>query len=166
MSTVRSALIHLAAIFSLAMTASVTSSEQVDPLVLQQQILEKQLDVVRSVLSPELQAMLAASQVAWVAHRDLNCAFQSSFTDAYANAEASVFESHSAQCIASMNQQRLQELQGYLNRLMRYQSRSQQLGIAAVPPTLPATSVPTATTPGSPASQAVIKEGTYLVNGT
>lgn len=163
-----SRLVTVALAISLMLMTTASKAEQSDPLAQQQMILDKQVEILSSVVSPELQAALAASQAAWVAHRDLSCAFQSKFAAEFSNSGAGRLEMQSAQCITQMNQQRLQELQGQLQRLMRYQSRNQQFDNIIQPLTvLPAT--PPATTPSAPVTpedQGLLKASNYSVAGT
>ena len=73
-----------------------------------------------SVVSPgEFQAALAASQAAWVAHRDLSCAFQSKFAAEFRQLGCGWLEMQSVQCMTRMNQRAaFGELAAQLQRLM------------------------------------------------
>jgi uncharacterized protein YecT (DUF1311 family) len=156
MSFVKSAAALLAAAFLMVAAFAAGNAEELDPAAQQQRILDAQLAALRDVLSPEMQQALAAAQAVWAANRDQQCGFQSKFAESYSSSSSMPF-GQSSQCLSRMNEQRLQELQGYLTRLMKYQQTLAARAPAAVEST---------TQPNAPADNSVLREGRYLVTGS
>jgi uncharacterized protein YecT (DUF1311 family) len=157
MSLAKSVAGLLAAIFLVLASVTGGSAQDLEPSA-QQKILDVQLRALNEVLSPEMQQALAASQAVWAANRDQQCAFQSKFNESYARSGSSAFAGLASQCVNRMNDQRLQELQGYLTRLMKYQQTLEAQRPAAVEnATQP---------PNQSGDNSVLREGMYLVTGT
>lgn len=158
MSFAKSTAALLAAVFLILGSVAAGHAEDLDPAAQQQRILDVQLKALDEVLSPEMQQALAAAQAIWAANRDQQCAFQSKFAEAYARSGSSAYAGSASQCINRMNEQRLQELQGYLTRLMKYQQVLQAQRPAVVENT---------TRPSNqPGDTSVLREGMYLVTGS
>lgn len=157
MSLAKSAAGLLVAVFLTLVSVAGGSAQDLDPSA-QQKILDVQLKALSDVLSPEMQQALAAAQAIWAANRDQQCAFQSKFSESYARTGSSAFAGSASQCVNRMNEQRLQELQGYLARLMKYQQTLEARRPAAVENTTQP--------PNQSGDNSVLREGVYLVTGT
>ena len=156
MSLVRSAAALVAAALLILSTLGAGNADELDPAAQQQRILDGQLKALSDVMSPDLQQALAAAQAVWAANRDQTCAFQGKFAASYSATSSGAYPSAAAQCLARMNEQRLQELQGYLSRLMKYQ----QMVAARTP-----SAVENVTPPQDASDSRVLREGLYLVTG-
>jgi uncharacterized protein YecT (DUF1311 family) len=116
----------LAAVLAILPTAAVRADDA-DPTVQMQKILDAQLKALNDVLPPELQQSLAASQQSWTAYRDQQCAFELKFNQQQGRSRSKDVGGRDAACVARYSQQRLQQLQQYLNQLMQLQGRPPSL---------------------------------------
>lgn len=103
--------------------AGASAGETEDQLVQSQKVLDAQLKALSEVLSPELAQSLSASQQSWITYRDQQCTFDLLFSQDRGRARVDEVDGRNAVCVTQHDQQRVQQLQQYMNQVMRVTRR-------------------------------------------